>query len=223
MTNVSAGSVLDIMQQYPNADRKCIAEIAIYRTLGVSSPMLEAVMIDTMNERNYIARTDQTLDIDQEIKPNALKKAREEFEALADLPDVAYERDGGRKYKNKLTFALWGMFKAGMRRGHGHLLKQGKLKHSFHIIGKIEQDENVFAENPKRHSSFYGASGEMERLGNKHPGTKFGVFTLVSTFRKTPHGPQICSSTKAVGLREQVIRDTEGDQETGEKSESVED
>lgn len=49
--NVTVGTVMDVIKNYPEIDKITLAEIAMYRTRGVSSAGLERVMIETAKER----------------------------------------------------------------------------------------------------------------------------------------------------------------------------
>lgn len=49
--NVTVGTVMDVIRDYPGIDKMTMVEIAMYRTRGVSNPDLERVMIETAKER----------------------------------------------------------------------------------------------------------------------------------------------------------------------------
>lgn len=109
---------------------------------------------------------------------------RQHFVELTKLPEIAYERDDRMFYKNKFVSALWSMFKAGYKVASQTLKANGHMDLNYHVVGRITKDGHVFADKPRHHTHFGSAVTEMRRLGTKHPGTKFGIFTLVSTYIK---------------------------------------
>lgn len=49
--NVTVGTVMAVIRDWPDIDKMTMAEISMYRTRGVSSAGLERVMIETAKER----------------------------------------------------------------------------------------------------------------------------------------------------------------------------
>jgi hypothetical protein len=49
--DVTVGTVIDVIRDYPGTDKHTMAEIAMYRSRGCSSANLERVMIETAKER----------------------------------------------------------------------------------------------------------------------------------------------------------------------------
>lgn len=111
-------------------------------------------------------------------------KLRDRFVELTQLPEAAYERDDKLFYKNKFVAAMWMMFNAGYRTAARLLKRQGQNDLHYYVIGRLDPDGHTFADNPRRHAHYDNAIKEQRRLGDKHPGTKFGVFALVSTYKK---------------------------------------
>lgn len=208
MRDIKAGVLIDVVAQYGTSVPKiCLIEIALYREMGVSSPSLEAVMIDTHKDRQEIAQVITEADkvvadksddvgvtkligIDSNQWPNdpkllrRYKDLRETFKEITKLPEGSYERNEKLHFNNRFVMALWKMFKAGYCEGFTHLRIMGQANMHYHVVGKLTNDGYSFADKPHRHTSVATALREQDRLAAKHEGTKFGIFSLVSSDRK---------------------------------------